>query len=96
MVEPFAKEYLGADEVIGSEIKVTATGRATGFLQSPGVLVGVNKENAMHRVFGEQMPDVGMGDRATDYPFMSLCKVVNHPRAASVRALEMLCLERIS
>ncbi|BBN16154.1 glycerol-3-phosphate acyltransferase [Marchantia polymorpha subsp. ruderalis] len=74
MVEVFAKECLGADEVIGSEIEVTKGGYATGFVKAPGVLVGVNKENALKAKFVDDQPDVGMGDRKTDYPFMSLCK----------------------
>ncbi|KAG6541489.1 hypothetical protein Mapa_017164 [Marchantia paleacea] len=74
MVEVFAKEYLGADEVIGSEIEVTKGGRATGFLKAPGVCVGENKAAALLNKFGDIKPDVGLGDRETDHPFMSLCK----------------------
>ncbi|CAK9220310.1 unnamed protein product [Sphagnum troendelagicum] len=78
MVEPFAKDFMGVDEVLGSEIEVSpTTGRATGFVLPPGVLVGVRKEKRLKKVFGyeaEAAPDVGLGDRPTDYPFMSLCK----------------------
>ncbi|CAM6056035.1 unnamed protein product, partial [Sphagnum tenellum] len=78
MVEPFAKDFMGVDEVLGSEIEVSpTTGRATGFVLPPGVLVGVHKEKRLKKVFGyeaEAAPDVGLGDRPTDYPFMSLCK----------------------
>lgn len=83
MVEVFAKECLGADEVIGSEIEVTKGGYATGFVKAPGVLVGVNKENALKAKFVDDQPDVGMGDRKTDYPFMSLCKVSRIPNRSS-------------
>ncbi|KAG6544229.1 hypothetical protein Mapa_014332 [Marchantia paleacea] len=74
MIEVFAKEYLGADEVIGTEIEVTTGGRATGFVKHPGVLVGDQKAKALKRTFGDQVPDVGTGDRESDYEFISMCK----------------------
>jgi glycerol-3-phosphate acyltransferase len=43
MVEAFLKDFLGADLVLGTEI-LTYKGRATGFVQSPGVLVGKNEK----------------------------------------------------
>lgn len=74
MVETFLKEYLGADKVMGTEL-ATYKGRATGFVSSPGVLVGKNKAKALLKVFGySSAPDIGLGDRKTDYPFMKLCK----------------------
>ncbi|XP_077210131.1 glycerol-3-phosphate acyltransferase RAM2-like [Tasmannia lanceolata] len=73
MVEAFLKDYLGADIVIGTEI-ATYKGRATGFVRHPGVVVGRNKATALCKTFGETTPDVGLGDRKTDFPFMSLCK----------------------
>jgi glycerol-3-phosphate acyltransferase len=92
MVEPFAKNFMGVDEVLGSEIEVSpTTGRATGFVLPPGVLVGVHKEKRLKKVFGyeaEAAPDVGLGDRPTDYPFMSLCKVISC--AMSLEVLELI------
>ncbi|KAF5739656.1 glycerol-3-phosphate 2-O-acyltransferase 6-like [Tripterygium wilfordii] len=75
MVEAFLKEYLGADVVIGTEIGVFK-GRATGFVKSPGILVGKEKATALKKAFGETSwpPEIGLGDRKTDYPFMKLCK----------------------
>ncbi|KAJ0974182.1 hypothetical protein J5N97_016147 [Dioscorea zingiberensis] len=73
MVEAFLKEYLGADMVIGTEIG-SYRGRATGFVRYPGVLVGSNKAAALREVFGDSSPEIGLGDRKTDFPFMSLCQ----------------------
>ena len=41
----------------------------------PGVLVGKKKADALRAAFGENAPEVGLGDRHTDFPFMTLCKV---------------------
>ncbi|PON54825.1 Phospholipid/glycerol acyltransferase [Trema orientale] len=75
MVEPFLKEYLGVDLVIGTEID-SFKGIATGLVRSPGVLVGMNKAHALRHAFGDtsSAPDIGLGYRETDYPFMKLCK----------------------
>lgn len=74
MVEAFLKDFLGADMVLGTEIS-TWNGRATGLVKKPGVLVGKNKADALKKAFGETRPEIGLGDRHTDAPFMQLCKV---------------------
>ncbi|KAG8366251.1 hypothetical protein BUALT_Bualt17G0057000 [Buddleja alternifolia] len=74
MVEAFLKEFLGADLVLGTEVE-TYGGRATGFVKRPGVLVGEKKADALKAAFGvETPPEIGLGDRRTDFPFMNLCK----------------------
>lgn len=75
-MEPFLKEFLGADMVLGTEI-ASYKGRATGLVCKPGILVGKKKANALKKAFGEEKPDIGLGDRQTDAPFMALCKVIN-------------------
>uniref|UniRef100_A0A7N0TRD2 Glycerol-3-phosphate acyltransferase RAM2 n=1 Tax=Kalanchoe fedtschenkoi TaxID=63787 RepID=A0A7N0TRD2_KALFE len=88
MVEAFLKDFLGADSVMGTEI-ATYKGRATGFVQRPGVLVGKNKADALKKAYGDVKPDVGLGDRLTDHPFMDLCKesYIVPPCTADVKAV---------
>lgn len=74
MVEAFLKEFVGADMVLGTEIE-TYKGRATGLVRRPGVLVGKNKANAIKKAFGDTKPEIGLGDRLTDVPYMTICKV---------------------
>ncbi|XP_047310607.1 glycerol-3-phosphate acyltransferase RAM2-like [Impatiens glandulifera] len=74
MVEPFLKEYLGADLVLGTEVG-SYKGIATGLVSGRGVLVGKHKADALRKTFGDGLVvDVGLGDRKTDHPFLKLCK----------------------
>lgn len=93
MVEPFLKEYLGADLVIGTEIS-TFRGIATGFVNRRGVLVGENKANALVKAFGTTKPEIGLGDRKTDFQFMELCKVcfIKNPKSILISVNKLLGL----
>uniref|UniRef100_A0ACD5TUN2 Uncharacterized protein n=1 Tax=Avena sativa TaxID=4498 RepID=A0ACD5TUN2_AVESA len=76
MAEPFLRDHLGADAVAGTEL-ATWRGRATGMVDARrGVLVGEAKAEALRELVGDggHAPEVGLGDRRSDYAFMSLCK----------------------
>ncbi|KAL9259669.1 RRP6-like 2-like protein [Drosera capensis] len=75
MVEWFVKEFMGADVVIGTELECSRNGeRFTGFVKGNGVMVGERKRKAIVKEFGDELPDLGIGDRVTDHEFMAVCK----------------------
>ncbi|KAK6918373.1 Phospholipid/glycerol acyltransferase [Dillenia turbinata] len=94
MVEAFVREYLGGDKVLGTEIEVNEkTKRATGFVKKSGVLVSDKKRLAVLKEFGDDSPDIGIGDRESDHDFMSVCKegyMVPHDPSATPLPLDRL------
>ncbi|KAK9285032.1 hypothetical protein L1049_024215 [Liquidambar formosana] len=71
MVKGFLKEYLGVDNVIGTELH-TVGQYYTGLLSGSGLLV---KHRALKEFFGEKKPDIGLGSSSLhDHLFISLCK----------------------
>ncbi|CAM6085638.1 unnamed protein product [Calypogeia fissa] len=74
MVQTFARDFLGVDEVLGTELEVTNGGRITGFVKKPGVLVGRSKASVLREKIGTETPDCGVGNGISADPFMGLCK----------------------
>ncbi|KAH7423210.1 hypothetical protein KP509_12G044300 [Ceratopteris richardii] len=79
MVEPFARQYLGVEEVLASELQFVGgygRRRATGFFLPPGVLVGAAKAAALRSRFPQPylLPDVAMGHLPSDHHFLTCCK----------------------
>ncbi|CAH9148355.1 unnamed protein product [Cuscuta epithymum] len=74
MVEGFLREYLGVDEVKGTELQVIGKGNFfSGFVSADsGLLV---KHSALKQVFGDEKPHIGVGtSRFHDHLFISLCQ----------------------
>ncbi|KAG0448560.1 hypothetical protein HPP92_027776 [Vanilla planifolia] len=73
MVEPFAKEYLGAD-VVGERGRVYK-GRTTGLVVGQGVVAGDVKEAALRKMLGDStVPEIGIGHRKSYSLLSALCK----------------------
>lgn len=76
IVRPFVQEYLGGDEVLGTELEVdNKTGKATGFIRSGGVSIG-----DVRKTVGEHAPVVGLWGVDSGHRFMDLCKVIIYIR----------------
>ncbi|KAI4382824.1 hypothetical protein MLD38_008736 [Melastoma candidum] len=74
MVERFVKEYLGGDEVIGTELAVNRFGFATGLVRGGSGTV----TERVARVFGGQSPSLGLGRAESRFSFLSICKEQLH------------------
>lgn len=78
MVEWFLKDYLGATEVAGAEMKVVGAGSwclFTGLIH--GRLDVASKHKVIRDLFGENKPDIGLASYGNphDHVFVSNCKV---------------------
>ncbi|WOK96965.1 hypothetical protein Cni_G05673 [Canna indica] len=71
MVERFAKDHLGADEVVGCELVVNRFGYATGFLRKDD---DKSLAEQVVAVCGEKKLDVGLCTPASAQIFSSLCE----------------------
>jgi len=90
MVECFAREFLEACAVIGTEIQVTKSERATGFVKAPGLLQRIVKRDALNAAWkGKNAPDVGLGVCNDDYAFLALCRVLSLPTFSVQSCLKM-------
>ena len=77
-MEYFLREHLGVDDVLGTELQVTGYGFCTGLVaRETGVLMGKRKLKAVKKLFGDEKPDIALGGRESDYPFMSFSKVTH-------------------
>ncbi|XP_073009148.1 glycerol-3-phosphate acyltransferase 5-like isoform X1 [Typha latifolia] len=81
MVESFAKEHLGADQVIGCELYVNRFGFVTGFIKEDERTVG----DQVTEIFnGGDVPDVGLSRAGLTNEFLSFCKERYHPPFTTV------------
>lgn len=71
MVERFAKDHLGAVEVVGCELEVSRSGYATGFLKKAEKSLA----DQVMAVRGKEKADVGLCTSASAQSFSFLCKV---------------------
>ncbi|XP_047328784.1 glycerol-3-phosphate acyltransferase 5-like [Impatiens glandulifera] len=74
MIERFAKDHLGADHVVGSEL-VVRFNRATGFLKEDGGSI----YDRIKELVRDEKPDMGLGRPEFSSTFLSLCKEQCHP-----------------
>ena len=73
--QPFVKNFLSADEVLRTKIHVTKSGHATGLVKLSGILIRESKATVIRKELGDNLPEVELGDRETDFDFMFICKV---------------------
>jgi glycerol-3-phosphate acyltransferase len=74
MVERFAREHLGAHEVVGCELEYSRLRRCTGLLRGGGE--GEAVADRVHALFaGGDRPDLGIGRSEMARSFLPFCKV---------------------
>ncbi|XP_023734705.1 glycerol-3-phosphate acyltransferase 5 [Lactuca sativa] len=72
MVEHFVREHLRADDVVGSELRVTGFRLATGLVQVGDF--GASIADRIAAMFEDKQPSLGLGRCHYDSSFLSLCK----------------------
>jgi len=73
MVERFAREHLGAHEVVGCELEYSRLRRCTGLLRGGGGEAVAGRVRALFA--GGDRPDLGIGRSEMARSFLPLCKV---------------------
>ncbi|KAF2554750.1 hypothetical protein F2Q68_00017908 [Brassica cretica] len=76
MVERFAKQYLIAEEVIGTELIVNRFGFVTGLIQETDI--DSTCLNRVASLFVDRKPHLGLGRRPASTTFISLCEEQIH------------------
>ncbi|OMO59038.1 Phospholipid/glycerol acyltransferase [Corchorus capsularis] len=71
MVERFVKDYLRADEVIGSELVINRFGFATGFVKGD---IACIISSRVAKMFIDEEPTLGLRRSTLSFQFFSLCK----------------------
>lgn len=82
MVERFAKEHLGAHEVVGCELEYSRLRRSTGILRGGG-----QEGDRVRELFvaGGDMPDLGIGRSEMASSFLPFCKVRHRSLSLGLR-----------
>ncbi|XP_062231572.1 glycerol-3-phosphate acyltransferase 5-like [Phragmites australis] len=72
MVEPFAREHLGAHEVVGCELEYSRLRRSTGIVRGGGKEAMADRVRALFADGG--WPDLGLGRSEMAHSFLPYCK----------------------
>ncbi|KAJ3676859.1 hypothetical protein LUZ60_002583 [Juncus effusus] len=73
MVEPFLREFLGVNCVIGTELRVIGR-KYSGLVDSGGIMKNKGHFEALSLARGDKLIDVGLADMSEDRSFLLLCK----------------------
>ncbi|XP_058070873.1 glycerol-3-phosphate acyltransferase RAM2-like [Magnolia sinica] len=74
MIEPFVREYLDVDHVIGTDLR-SRSGYCIGLPAAPGIIRGAHRLDALRLAMGSDGEiNVGLGSGVGDHSFMWLCQ----------------------